>query len=85
VFHGAKDETIPLDRMKEMAAALCAVDGHPMFTFVPDGAHWQGKITALHEPNFSPWMFAQRRGTAEVPFEKVSRPKDKRPTSLAKR
>jgi hypothetical protein len=30
-------------------------------------------------------MFAQSRGQTEVPFEKVAKPKDKRPTSLEKK
>ncbi len=84
-FHGAKDHTIPLDRMTELVAALRAAHGHPMFTIYPNGTHNDVKNRALHDRNLLPWMFAQRRGSAEVPFEKVAAPKDKRPTSLEKK
>jgi predicted peptidase len=84
VFHGAKDKTIPIERMTEMVAALHSAHGHPMFSIIPNGAHYDAKNSALHDPNFLPWMFAQHRGSAEVPFEKIAKPKDKRPTSLAK-
>jgi predicted peptidase len=84
-FHGDKDPTIPLERMTELMAALRAAHGHPMFTIIPNGVHWHPKSTALGERNFLPWMFAQRRGTPEVPFDKIAKPKDKRPTSLEKK
>jgi len=84
-FHGAKDPGIPLDRMTEMVAALRAVHGHPMFTIYPNGVHYDAKRGGLHERNLLPWMFAQRRGSAAVPFEKIAGPKDKRPTSLEKK
>jgi predicted peptidase len=84
-FHGAKDPTIPLDRLNELVSALRSAHGHPMFTVVPNGVHYDAKKAALHDPNFLPWIFAQRKGHAEVPFEKVAGPKDKRPTSLEKK
>ena len=84
-FHGAKDPTIPLARMTELVAALRAAHGNPMFTIVSNGVHYDAKNAGLHEPNLLPWMFAQRRGAALVPFENVARPKDKRPTSLQKK
>jgi predicted peptidase len=83
-FHGEKDPTIPLDRMRELVAALQAAHGHPMFTIYPNGVHYHAK-NGLHERNLLPWMFAQRRGKPEVPFDKVAGPKDKRPTSLQKK
>jgi hypothetical protein len=30
----------------------------------------------LRDPNLSRWMFAQRHGQPEVPFEKVAKPTD---------
>ena len=83
-FHGEKDPTIPLDRMRELVAALRAAHGHPMFTIYPGGVHYHAK-KGLHDRNLLPWMFAQRRGQPEVPFEKVAKPTDKRPTSLVKK
>jgi hypothetical protein len=81
-FHGEKDPTIPLDRMRELFDALRAAHGHPMFTIYPNGVHYHAR-NGIHDPNLLPWMFAQRRGKPEVPFEKVAKPNDKRPTSLA--
>ena len=81
-FHGEKDPTIPLERMRELVAALRAAHGHPMFTIYPKGVHYNA-VDGLHDPNLMRWMFAQRRGSPEVPFEKVAKPTDKRPTSLA--
>ena len=83
-FHGEKDPTIPLDRMRELVAALRAAHGHPMFTIYPKGVHHHAK-DGLHDPNLLRWMFAQRRGQPEVPFEEVAKPTDKRPTSLVKK
>jgi predicted peptidase len=83
-FHGEKDPTIPPARMAELVAALRAAHGHPMFTVYPNGVHYDAK-KGLHDKNFLPWIFAQRKGAAEVPFEKVAGPKDKRPTSLEKK
>ena len=83
-FHGQKDPTIPLERMTELMAALRSAHGHPLYSIYPNGVHYDAK-RGLHEPNLLPWMFAQRRGSAEVPFEKVAKPKDKRPTSLEKK
>jgi predicted peptidase len=82
-FHGEKDPTIPIIRMRELVAALKAAHGHPMFTIIPKGKHYSSK-DGLHDPNLIRWMFAQRRGQPEVPFEKVAKPNDKRPTSLGK-
>jgi predicted peptidase len=84
-FHGAKDKTIPVARMTELVAAIRAAHGHPLFSIFPNGTHNDIKTSALSERNFLPWMFAQRRGSPEVPFEKIARPKDKRPTSLEKK
>jgi predicted peptidase len=84
-FHGAKDSTIPLNRMNELVAALRSTQGHPMFTVVANGVHYDAKRAALHDPNFLPWIFAQRKGHAAVPFEKVAGPKDKRPRNLEKK
>jgi predicted peptidase len=84
-FHGDKDKTIPVARMNEMIAALHAAHGHPMYTIVPGGAHYDAKSHALEDPNLLPWMFAQVRGKPAVPFDQVAKPKDKRPTSLEKK
>jgi predicted peptidase len=80
-FHGENDPTIPLVRMRELIAALQTAHGHPMFTIYPKGVHYHA-LNGLHDPNLFRWMFAQRRGQSPVPFEKVAKATDKRPTSL---
>ncbi len=60
-FHGEKDPTIPLERMRELMAALKAAHGHPMFTIYPHGVHYDSK-RGLQDPNLFRWMFAQRPG-----------------------
>ena len=83
-FHGEKDPTIPLDRMRELMAALKAAHGQPMFTIYPKGVHSDAK-KGLQDKNLLPWMFAQSRGKPVVPFEEIAKPTDKWPTSLTKK
>jgi predicted peptidase len=83
-FHGAKDPTIPEVRMMELVDALRAAHGDPLFTIYPNGVHYDA-MQGLYDRNFLPWMFAQRRGKPTVPFDKIAGPKDRRPTSLAKK
>ena len=83
-FHGAKDKTIPIERMTELDASLRAAHAQPLYSIIPNGADYDAKA-ALHDPNFLPWIFAQRRGSPQVPFEKIARANDERPTSLEKK
>ena len=81
-FHGSKDPTIPIERMHEMESALRAAGGHPLYTVVKDGVHYDAKAKALADPSLLPWMFAQRRGRPAVSFEEAAGKKAKLPTSL---
>ena len=60
VFHGAKDNTVPLKRSEEMVEALKAAGGDPKFTIYPDAGHdcW----TATYDnPELYQWLLAQKR------------------------
>jgi predicted peptidase len=81
-FHGSKDPTIPIERMHEMESALHAAGGHPLYTIVKDGVHYDAKAKALADPSLLPWMFAQRRGRPADSFEEAAGKKAKLPTSL---
>ncbi len=60
VFHGAKDNTVPLKRSEEMVEALKAAGGHPKFTVYPDAGH--DSWTATYDnPEFYQWLLAQKR------------------------
>jgi predicted peptidase len=83
-FHGAKDSTIPLQRMEELMTSFRAAGGQPLYTIVPNGQHYDAKGKGLGDPTVIPWMFAQHRGQPIVSFDKVAGPKAKRPTSLEK-
>jgi len=39
VFHGAKDNIVPLEQSQNMVQALCAAGGEPKFTVYPDAEH----------------------------------------------
>ena len=70
-FHGAEDNVVKLARTTEMIAALKVAGGHPLYSEYPYVGHdsWSN---AYGEPDFLPWLFAQRRGQPAVSFEKVA-------------
>jgi lysophospholipase L1-like esterase/poly(3-hydroxybutyrate) depolymerase len=72
-FHGAMDKTVKPARTEEMIAAIEAAGGHPLFSEYPYVGHGSWTL-AFDEPEFLPWMFAQKRGAAPVAFETVAGP-----------
>ena len=60
VFHGAKDQTVPLKDSQDMVEALQAAGGSPKFTVYPDAGHDSWTRT-YEDPAFWEWLFAQRR------------------------
>lgn len=60
VFHGAKDEIVPLVRSEEMVEALRKAGGSVQFTVYPDAGH--DSWTATYDnPEVFDWLFSQRR------------------------
>jgi lysophospholipase L1-like esterase len=72
-FHGLKDPTVKPARSQEMIAALTAAGAHPLFSEYPYIGHDSWTL-AYSEPELLPWLFAQKRGQAEVPFAQVAPP-----------
>ena len=60
VFHGGKDNVVPLKDSEAMVEALKAAGATPKFTVYPEAGH--DSWTATYDnPEFYEWMLAQRR------------------------
>ena len=59
-FHGMNDQAVPVERTRELIAALTA-GGTPLYSEYPYVAH-DSWTHAYGEPELLPWLFAQRRG-----------------------
>jgi predicted peptidase len=64
VFHGAKDEGVPLERSQSMVDALLKEEGNPKLTVYPDAGHDSWTET-YDNPEFYVWLLAQKRVTKE--------------------
>ena len=66
-FHGAVDQTVPVERSREMVAALRATGAAVKSTEYPNVGHnvW---TVAFAERDLPDWLFAQRRGRNRTPF-----------------
>lgn len=62
VFHGAKDEAVPLDRSEEMVEAVRRAGGDVRFTVYPDAAHDSWTET-YNNPELYDWLLKQKRRT----------------------
>jgi len=60
VFHGAKDDAVPVSGSREMVAALRKLGSAVKYTEYPDVEHnvW---LRAYLEPQLADWLFAQKR------------------------
>ncbi|MDZ4781376.1 MAG: prolyl oligopeptidase family serine peptidase [Planctomycetia bacterium] len=58
VFHGAKDDAVPLSRSEEMVAALKAAGSEPKFTIYPDAGHDSWTETYNNEDLYK-WLLEQ--------------------------
>jgi len=60
LFHGEKDEAVPVSGSREMVEALTKAGGRPRYTEYPGVAHnsWS---PAFEEKEFWNWLFAQNR------------------------
>lgn len=61
VFHGAKDEAVPLERSQEMVDALEEAGGNVRFTIYPDAGHVGAWGNAYGDPELWEWLVKQRR------------------------
>jgi acetyl esterase/lipase len=61
IFHGAKDDVVPLERSQEMVEALRAAGGDVRFTVYPEAKHDSWTATYAN-PELYTWLLAHRRG-----------------------
>ena len=61
-FHGAKDEVVPVQRTRDLVAAIQAAGGNVKFTEYPEGGHGIAQ-QAFTENDYASlkWLFEQRR------------------------
>ena len=60
VFHGAKDETVPIKNSRQMVDALKKIDGDVKYTVYPDAGH--DSWTATYEnPELYEWFLKHTR------------------------
>lgn len=64
VFHGAKDQSVPLERSQQMVDALERNGGNVKLTIYPDAGHDSWTQT-YDDPEFYKWLLSQRRKQAE--------------------
>ncbi|MFO1451687.1 MAG: prolyl oligopeptidase family serine peptidase [Opitutaceae bacterium] len=65
VFHGAKDNAVPLKASEALVDAIKAAGGKPRFTVYPEAEHDSWTETYANDEIYR-WLFAQRRGVPEV-------------------
>lgn len=80
-FHGANDRTVPTERSREAIAVLQAAGSSPVYSEYPYVGHDSWNL-AYGEPEFLPWLFAQKRGQTAVAFATVAGPLAQPPSSL---
>ncbi len=64
VFHGAKDNTVPLARSAEMVEAVKAAGGDIEFTVYPEAGHDSWTET-YDNPKLYEWLLSHRKGAEE--------------------
>lgn len=65
VFHGAKDEAVPLKRSEEMVKALKEAGADVKFTVYPEAAHDSWTET-YNNPELYQWLLSHRRGENKI-------------------
>lgn len=62
IFHGASDETVPVEQSRSLVPALKAAGANVRYTEYPDTNHVGGAEKAYADPEVIKWLLAQRRG-----------------------
>ncbi|MFZ4765271.1 MAG: prolyl oligopeptidase family serine peptidase [Roseimicrobium sp.] len=65
VFHGDKDDMVPVDRSRTMNAALKAVGGNIQYSELAGEGHSISGVV-YGKPELHTWMFQQRKGSAST-------------------
>jgi len=60
IFHGAKDDVVPVELSRQLVAKLESMHAHPKYTEYPDGNHgiWNA---AIMEDGLMQWLFSQSK------------------------
>ena len=66
VFHGEKDDTVPVSRSRDMVSALWAVKGNVRYTEYPGVGHVCWHPAYADHDNVLKWFFEQRRVRQEA-------------------
>lgn len=66
VFHGAKDDVVPLERSTEMVEALKKAGGNVEFTIYPEAGHDSWTET-YDNPKLYEWLLSHKRGSPASP------------------
>ena len=61
IFHGAADETVPVDQSRKMSAALKALGSRVRYTEYAGTNHLGAWGRAYADPQMAAWLLAQRR------------------------
>jgi poly(3-hydroxybutyrate) depolymerase len=71
VFHGARDNAVPLQESQDMVIGLRQFGGKVKFTVYPEASHdcW---TAAYNTPALYDWMLQQRRKPAAAPAQRVA-------------
>jgi predicted peptidase len=64
IFHGGKDETVPVKLSRDMCQALRDAGGSPGYTEYPDVGH-DSWVPALQDAQLLRWLFAQRKAEGQ--------------------
>ena len=59
--HGDNDKVVPVERSRELIAALKAAGGHPKYSEYPGLGHGPGIDRAMNEPDLVQWLLDQKR------------------------
>ncbi|MCA9086580.1 MAG: prolyl oligopeptidase family serine peptidase [Planctomycetaceae bacterium] len=69
VFHGAKDQAVPLARSEQMVEAMKKAGNEPKFTVYPEAEHDSWTET-YNNPEFYDWLLSHRRINAAAGEQK---------------
>jgi predicted esterase len=64
VFHGAKDDLVPLQASQEMVDALRQAGSEPKFTIYPEVGH-DSWTPAYNDPALFEWFLSHKRSSVQ--------------------
>jgi len=84
IFHGAKDEIVPIDRGLKMIGAMKSAGSEVKYTIFPDQGHSIVEPT-YNNPELYQWFLQHRRNSGKAPIERTPMPRVKgKPTATTR-